>query len=108
MAAEATRRLMVFGLDVKDAELYRRYRAEMMPILERHGGAFGYDFVVAQVLRSPTPTPINRVFTIVFPDRAAADRFFTDPAYLAVREAWFTPAVGSVTTIADLDEPVAR
>ena len=51
-----------------------------------------------------TERPINRVFTIRFPDRATADRLFADPAYLAVRGALFEPAVSHVTTLATFDE----
>lgn len=70
-----------------------------------NGGAFGYDFEIARVLASESDWPIDRVFTIAFPDRAAADRFFADPDYLAVRRAWFEPAVAAVTAIASFDEP---
>jgi uncharacterized protein (DUF1330 family) len=77
----------------------------MTPILHRHGGAFGYDFAVAHVLASETDQPINRVFTIAFPDRAASDRFFTDPAYLEVRRTWFAPAVTATTLIASFEQP---
>jgi len=107
MAGDApTRFVYAFGLQVGDDASYQRYRAGMTPILHRHGGGFGYDFVVARVLASETERPINRVFTIAFPDRATADRFFADPTYLEVRRAWFEPAVTAVTLIASFDEPV--
>lgn len=104
MAAEATRYVTIIGLDVQDEAMYRRYRAGMTPILATHGGAFGYDFVVSQVLKSETTAPINRVFTLVFPERSATERFFADPAYKAVRAELFVPAVGAVTSIAAFDE----
>lgn len=105
MAGEPTRHVRAYGLAVADAAGYRRYREHMTPILHRHGGAFGYDFEIARVLATESDRPIDRVFTIAFPDRAAADRFFADPAYLAVRRAWFEPAVAAVTAIASFDEP---
>jgi uncharacterized protein (DUF1330 family) len=105
MAGEPTRHVRVYGLQVADAAGYRRYREGMTPILHRHGGAFGYDFEVARVLASESDRPIDRVFTIAFPDRATADRFFADPDYLAVRHAWFEAAVTAVTVIASFDEP---
>ena len=108
MAGEApTRFVYVFGLQVSDDASYQRYRAGMTPILHRYGGGFGYDFVVARVLASETAQPINRVFTIAYPDRATADRFFADPAYLDVRRAWFEPAVTAITMIASFEEPVS-
>jgi len=45
------------------------------------------------------------VFTITFPDRATAERFFADPSYLEVRRTWFEPAVAAYTRIASFDEP---
>jgi uncharacterized protein (DUF1330 family) len=99
MAAERWTRLV--GLDVVDQDTYRRYRAQMTPILERFGGRFGYDFRIADVLRSEIPQPINRVFTVVFPSRAAMRRFFDDPDYLRVRAAYFEPSVRHQITIAE-------
>lgn len=105
MADSPTRHVRIYGLQVADGARYRRYREGMTPILHRFGGAFGYDFEVARVLASESERPIDRVFTMVFPDRAAADRFFADPGYLAVRRAWFEPAVAAITAIASFDEP---
>lgn len=94
----------LLGLQVDDAELYRRYRAGMTPILERHGGRFGYDFIVADVLKSESDKPINRVFTIVFPTREASQRMFADPEYLRVRGEYFDAAVSAVTPLAEFDQ----
>jgi uncharacterized protein (DUF1330 family) len=103
MAAEH-RYVMLIGLEVKDDALYRRYREEMTPILHRYGGGFGYDFVIAKTLKSEGDGPINRVFTIYFPDREVSARFFGDAAYQQIRGASFEPAVGAVTTLATFDE----
>ena len=51
MGAEAARHVMLVGLEVTDDASSARYRSGMTPILASYGGAFGYDFVVAQVLR---------------------------------------------------------
>lgn len=107
MAADATRHVLIFGLDVQDEAGYRRYRQGMTPILERYRGAFGYDFVVSQVLKSEAEAPINRVFTMVFPAKSVAERFFADPAYREVRAELFEAAVGAVTPIAAYDEAPA-
>lgn len=104
MAAEGIPHVRIFGVEVKDEAGYRRYREGMIPILQGYGGAFGHDFVVSQVLKSETEAPINRVFTMVFPGTSAADRFFADPAYRAVRAELFQPSVGAVTAIASFDE----
>jgi uncharacterized protein (DUF1330 family) len=88
------------GLWVQDEAAYGRYRAGMLPILATYGGAFRYDFQVAQTLKAETQEPINRVFVLAFPDETAHEAFFADPAYLAVREAHFKAAVSAVTVIA--------
>ena len=88
------------GLHVTDDDAYDAYRAGMMPILERYGGGFGYDFRVAQTLRSPTPERIDRVFTIYFPDEPTAEAFFSDVTYLEVKRRHFAGAVGATTIMA--------
>jgi uncharacterized protein (DUF1330 family) len=100
MPAERSEHIRLYGLQVDDPAEYARYRALMGPILVRYGGRFGYDFDVKEVFKSEVASPINRVFTICFPDRAAAERFFADPAYLLVRGAHFEPSVRSVTLMA--------
>jgi uncharacterized protein (DUF1330 family) len=104
--ADDTRHVLLFGLHVTDDAMYRRYREEMLPIVRRYGGAFGYDFVVSRTLASETDLAINRVFTIHFPERGRAAALFADPTYLAVRRTWFEPSVAAVTQIAAFDEPV--
>jgi uncharacterized protein (DUF1330 family) len=90
--------MTLFGLEVTDEAGYARYRQEMTPILQRHGGAFGCDFVVARVLLAPS-SRINRVFTIMFPDLERRERFFADEEYRAVRARWFAPSVGAVEVL---------
>ena len=74
------------GLFVTDDELYQKYRDSMYPILKAYGGAFGYDFRVAEVLKSEVEEPINRVFTISFEDEKLMNTFFADEKYLQVRK----------------------
>lgn len=88
------------GLHVTDEDGYGAYREHMLPLLTAHGGTFGYDFRVAEVLRSEVDHPINRVFTIRFPDSAALEAFFAHPDYLAVRARWYEPAVAAGTELA--------
>src|SRR5207245_9865258 len=93
MAADAGPQTTLFGLELTDDAGYTHYRSAMAPILARHGGAFGCDFVVARVLKGPN-TRINRVFTLTFPSSANRDRFFADEEYRSVRAPWIGPAVG--------------
>ena len=107
MAGDATRHVELWALQITDAASYQRYREAMTPILHSYGGSFGYDFAIARVLASQARHPIDRVFTIAFPDAATADRFFADPAYLSARHSLFEPAVPALTRIASFDEPAA-
>src|SRR5579885_2055408 len=88
------------GLEVTDEAGYGRYREGMAPILARHGGAFRYDFKIAQTLKSETPAPINRVFLLAFADKASHDAFFADVDYRKVRDAFFKPSVANSTVLA--------
>lgn len=89
----------VMGLHVVDEDGYQRYRQQMEPILISAGGSFGYDFRIAEVLRSKTTSKINRVFTIEFPGKQAMEDFFARPDYLAIRDRYFKAAVADVTVI---------
>jgi uncharacterized protein (DUF1330 family) len=88
------------GLYVTNDEMYQSYREAMMPVLHRYGGGFGYDFKIAETLRSETDAPINRVFTIHFPDQETQDAFFSNEEYLKIKQQFFVQAI-SHTTIMD-------
>lgn len=88
------------GLNVLDDEAYQSYREAMTPILESYGGGFGYDFKIAEVLKSPTDTPINRVFTIFFPDEDSMNSFFSNDEYLKIKQMHFERSVADTIIIA--------
>jgi len=90
----------IVGLQVVDEEEYQAYRDEMIPILESYGGGFGYDLKVSEVLKSQTKAPINRVFTISFPDQDSRNAFFSNEEYLKVRQRHFEKSVTDTTIIA--------
>jgi uncharacterized protein (DUF1330 family) len=89
----------IMGLEVINNEEYQKYRESMMPILHSFGGSFGFDFKVSEVLKSKNDETINRVFTIDFPSKEIMEEFFTNPAYLTVKDKYFRNSVKSVTTI---------
>ena len=95
MAAE-----MLVGLNVVNDKKYQAYRDEMMPILKRYGGGFGYDFKIAEVLTSRTDAPINRVFAIFFSNKDSMNSFFSNDEYLKVRQRHFEKSVADTTIIA--------
>lgn len=90
---------MLVGLEVSNDEIYSYYRSAMQPILATYGGKFGFDFIVSEVLISQASAPINRVFTINFPDQYSAECFFSDREYLKVKEQYFLESVLHVTII---------
>ena len=92
---------LLVGLLVTDSETYTRYRAEMAPLLAAAGGRFRYDFEVSRTLKSEAGHDINRVFVLRFPDRAGKERFFSDPAYLAIRSRLFEKSVAGTTFLAE-------
>lgn len=94
---------MLVALEVTDDRQYWEYRRVMAPILASFGGGFGYDFKVSETLISQTDHPINRVFTIFFPDEDTKERFFSDPAYAEAKAAHFDGAVGHTTIVASYE-----
>jgi uncharacterized protein (DUF1330 family) len=92
---------LVVGLQVDDAETYRRYRAEMKPLLDSAGGAFRYDFEIARTLVNGSQHEINRVFVLAFPNAETKARFFADPSYRAIRSRLYEGSVGGTTIIAE-------
>ena len=87
------------GVQVSDEEGYQRYRDAMMPLLLECGGLFLLDVRVSEVLKAPQDGRFNRLFIIRFPDAETASGFFTTEAYVAIRDALFSPSVSSVTMI---------
>lgn len=92
---------LTIGLLVADHEKYTQYRAEIAPLLKAAGAQFRYDFQVAKTLKREADHDINRLFVLQFPDRAAKERFFTDPTYLEIRTRLFEKAVEKSATIAE-------
>jgi len=88
---------ILVGLQVTDEPTYAAYRAHMTPLLTAHGGSFGVDVRVAEVLKTPGDQPFNRLFTIRFPSSSALDAFFANPEYLAVRRRFLEPSVAHTT-----------
>ncbi len=95
----------IVALNVTDEITYQDYRLAIAPLLGKFGGGFRYDFRISQVLKSESNYDINRVFVIYFRNRSAADAFFKDPDYLAIRGQFFESAVNSTTIIAAYDRP---
>ncbi|PHZ84124.1 DUF1330 domain-containing protein [Paremcibacter congregatus] len=94
---------MMVGLEVTDDDLYSQYRAAMMPILQRYGGGFRYDFRVSEVLKNAEGRPINRVFAIYCDSKASMDAFFADEGYLQAKQEFFAPSVGETTIISQYE-----
>ncbi len=65
------------------------------------GGGFGYDFRIAEVLKSQTDGEINRVFTMHFPDKEAMQQFFSAEPDRAIKTEFFESSVASTTLIAE-------
>lgn len=98
--ADIPRFELLVGMRITDEAAYARYRAAMAPILEAAGGLFRYDLRVAELLQGDATEPFNRIFILSFPDEAAKDRLFNDPAYQRARTEHFNGAVSSFTIMA--------
>lgn len=94
---------LLVGLNVVNEDNYQKYREGTLPLLTACGGYFRYDFAVSRVLKGEARHPINRVFVVAYPDHDTQVRLFKDPAYLRVREAFFTPSVAGATRLAEYE-----
>jgi uncharacterized protein (DUF1330 family) len=95
---------ILVGLTVVDDAKYSAYRLAMTPILHQYQGQFGYDFKIAEVLIPAENSDINRVFTINFSSKKNMEDFFSDAAYLAVKDKYFATSVASVTIISSYEK----
>ena len=91
---------ILVGLNVTDPGTYAKYREEMTPLLEAHGGSFGLDVWVSEVLRSPGDKGFNRLFTIRFPSVEAMETLFSLPEYIEIRKRLFDPSVSTTARLA--------
>lgn len=95
----------IMGIHVVDDGEYQKYRAAMEPILVSMGGSFGFDFRIAEVIRSKTADEINRVFTLEFPSRQIMEEFFSRPDYLEIKKRHLDRAIKSRTIISMHEKP---
>lgn len=95
---------ILVALHVKNDEVYQSYRDAMAPILNQYGGRFCYDFKVSDVLKAEQNEEINRVFTLNFPSVESKDGFFSDPAYLLVKNDYFVKSVVGAHILAAYDK----
>ncbi|MCW7469459.1 DUF1330 domain-containing protein [Leptospira kanakyensis] len=93
----------IIGIQVKDDELYTKYRTEMKYLLDKYEGGFRYDFKIQETLKSETESSINRLFLIYFKNKERKLSFFADPEYKKIREKYFVPSVESTTQIAEYE-----
>ena len=93
----------IVGLHITNNEMYTKYRNAMTPILLEHGGGFRYDFVVSEVLQNEEGNPINRVFAIYFQNKANMENFFSNEAYLKIKEQYFVKSVDATTIISQYE-----
>lgn len=91
---------LLIAVDVADAASYEAYRTAIAPIMAREGATFRHDVEVAETVTPGGDVPMSRLFVISFPDRAARDAMFGDPAYVQIRDAHFPTALKSINILA--------
>ncbi|MCJ8338146.1 MAG: DUF1330 domain-containing protein [Pseudomonadales bacterium] len=92
---------LLVGLNVTDAEQYRKYREAMTPLLKKHHGGFRYDFWVNETLKSETSNVINRDFVIYFKDKNCKELFFNNTDYLLIKKNYYQGAVAATTILSE-------
>jgi uncharacterized protein (DUF1330 family) len=74
---------IIARITVTDPERYPDYTAETPALIAKHGGRFVVRGGSPATLEGPEET--QRIVVIEFPRRAAAEAFYNDPDYEAVR-----------------------
>jgi uncharacterized protein (DUF1330 family) len=96
---------LLVAMQVADSERYATYREEMRPLLEKAQAGFRFDAGISQVLTPENQPAYNRIFVLAFPNKAAKDSFFADPAYQEIRARHFVPSVSAFVILAEYDNP---
>lgn len=65
---------------ITDAAKFEEYRVAVGPLIAKHGGRYMTKGGTHRVLENPNPPP-DRIVIIEFPDMAAIDAWYADPAY---------------------------
>ena len=92
---------ILVGLNVTDAQQYRKYREAMTPLLKKHQGGFRYDFWVNETLKSEASNIINRVFVIYFQDKNCKELFFNNTDYLRIKKKYYQGAVAATSILSE-------
>ncbi len=74
---------IIARINVTDPDRYPDYTAETPALIAKHGGRIVVRGGDPATLEGPEET--RRIVVIEFPDRAAAEAFYNDAAYVPVR-----------------------
>ena len=92
---------VVVDVDVHDLQEFERYRVQVPPLVERHGGEYlarGGAVTVEEGNVEP-----HRVVILRFRDRAGAQAFFDDPDYAPVKAIRFASATSWAIIVDGVD-----
>jgi uncharacterized protein (DUF1330 family) len=88
---------VIAQLTVTDAAGFEAYRRAAEPIVAAHGGRFLVRGRAAASLEGEIDRP--QTLLIEFPDKAAAERFYTSPEYRAIMPLRRAHASGTVSIV---------
>ena len=94
---------ILVGLNVKDDDMYSKYREAMKPLLLTYGGGFDCDFKLSEVLLPANNDDLNRLFIIYAKDKKSMDDFFSDPEYKKTQEQYFSNSVARTILFANFE-----
>ena len=84
-------------ITVEDPDRYPDYTDETPALIAKHGGRFVVRGGAPATLEGPEET--RRIVVIEFPSRAAAEAFYNDPDYEAVRAIRWEAAVSELIIV---------
>lgn len=88
---------VIAQLTITDPEGFEAYRAAVPPVIAAHGGRFLVRGGEAASLEGELGR--SRVIVLEFPDKAAAEAFYTSAEYQAILPLRLNTATGSVVVV---------
>jgi uncharacterized protein (DUF1330 family) len=92
---------LIADIRVRDTERYQDYVANVLALVEKHGGRYRVRGGAVDVLEGSWSP--GRLVILEFPDRAAALGFYSDPAYAPLKKLRQTIAASAVALVEGWD-----
>lgn len=92
---------IIANIEVRDAEAFERYRAQVAPVIAAQGGR--YLIRGGKITHKEGAMPLKRLVVLEFPSPEVAERFYHGEAYRPLRELRAASTVSQVVLVEGYD-----